>query len=192
MATRWYNKEDTLWRREDKAEKNKTEEEKRVEEAILKSEYKAVATMNNIMENSFSNLVAFDSPGYTVGIYGGNGEHTGITLSHAIICEDNEEMSPSNFGTFNEIRIGDIYIALLLTSNNTIEEMKTNLPIGNTIPLEEKIEQTYEWFDWASKGVYNTFNNQEYYRFGDLNHLKYYGPRETECVAEISRELRYR
>jgi len=192
MATRWYNKEDTLWRREDKAEKNKTEEEKRVEEAILKREYKAIATMNNIMEHSFGNLVAFDSPGYTVGIYGGNGEHTGITLSHAIICEDNEEMSPSNFGTFNEIRIGDTYVAFLIATDNTLQEIKSNLLIDNTASLEKRIEHAYKWFNCTCQEVDKAFSNPIDYHFGDLDHLKYYGPRETECVAEISRELRYR
>jgi len=179
MATGWYTEQGTIW----------TEgENKQIQE-----EQKIVVAVNSLMEGVFGNLEDYDSRGHSVGIYDGRSrEHTGITLVHAIVCEDDMGGGP-DFTTYNRIQKDDTFVSFYFTSKGTIKEIQTNLKKDNTDILEDDTNKVFQWLHLVFQEIEIYYNQiPEIYYFDNLKSYTHYGRQKTAEVKETNRSIRHR
>ena len=179
MTTGWYTEQGTIW----------TERENKQ----IQEEQKIVAAVNNLMEGAFGNLEDYDSRGHSVEIYDGRNEgHTGITLVHAIVCED-DMGGESDFTTYNRIQKNNTYVDFYITSNGTIEQIQTNLQKDNTDLLEDDTNKVFKWLNQVFQEIAIYYSQiPEIYYFGELEPYTHYGKKKTTKVKEMNNRIRHR
>ncbi len=177
MTTGWYTEKGTIWTKEESEE--------------IQEEQKIVAAVSDLMEGAFGNLEDYDSRGHSVGIYDGrNGEHTGITFVHAIVCEDDMGGDP-DFTTYNRIQKDDTYVDFYITSEGTIEEIQTNLKKDNTDILEDDINKVSQWLHLVFQEIEIYYNQiPPIYYFDNLKPYTHYGKQKTAEVKETKHSIR--
>ena len=144
--------------------------------------------LNTIMGLAFGNMEAFDRYGGHIGILSGTGVPTGIELIHGIYGEPqfNNTTGDVEFETVNRIIINNEFVTILLTPENTISEVQTNINITHPYHI-------YQWLNNAYRLIENLFDDQDqagfYFRYYD-DKYQYKGPEETAEIKKLKNDLR--
>lgn len=145
-----------------------------------------VVGLNTIMGLAFGDLEAFDRYGGNLSIITRTGEPTGIGLMYAIYGEPqfNNATGSFEYETINRIIINNEFVTILLTSENTIREIQTNIHITQPYHI-------YQWLNNVYRLIQNIFDNDYDYLFhSNDDNYKYVGPEEAAEIRRMNKELR--